>query len=156
MFTNNYNSKTPSDNTLLGRTSRKFFVMIWWLLLLFSLLEVFTFPGYFSLPPVLHSGFSGPWRPPPALSSTLATFGCLLLPFFVTFLPRMLRFWVGLFYPWALFTLHSFVCDSDEARIFLCVCPHRVVHSGWRLDLNYWCLNYKAIDLSIAPVSHEV
>ena len=42
----------------------------------FTSLEVFTFPGYFSLPPALHPGFSGPWRPPPALSSTLATFGC--------------------------------------------------------------------------------
>ena len=26
--------------------------------------------------PAFHPGFSGPWRPPPALSSTLATFGC--------------------------------------------------------------------------------
>ena len=41
----------------------------------FSSLEVFTFPGYFSLPPVLHPSFSGPWRSPLALSSTLATFG---------------------------------------------------------------------------------
>ena len=28
----------------------------------FSSLEVFTFLGYFSLPPALHPGFSGPWR----------------------------------------------------------------------------------------------
>ena len=41
----------------------------------FTSLEVFTFPGYFSLPPALHPGFSGLWRPPPALSSNLATFG---------------------------------------------------------------------------------
>ena len=27
--------------------------------------------------PALHPGFSGPWRPPPALSSTLTTFDCL-------------------------------------------------------------------------------
>ena len=44
--------------------------------LFFTSLEVFTFPGYFSLPSALHAGFSGSWRPPPALSSTLATFGC--------------------------------------------------------------------------------
>ena len=68
-------NKTPSDGTLLGRTSRKF-LWCWLLLLLFSSLEVFTFLGYFSLPPTLHLGFSGPWRPPPALSSTLATFSC--------------------------------------------------------------------------------
>ena len=42
----------------------------------FSSLEAFTFPGSFALPPALHPGFSGPWRSPPALSSTLATFGC--------------------------------------------------------------------------------
>ena len=28
------------------------------------------------MPPALHPGFSGMWRPPPALSSTLATFDC--------------------------------------------------------------------------------
>ena len=36
----------------------------------------FTFRGYFFLPPALHSDFPGSWRPPPALSHTLATFGC--------------------------------------------------------------------------------
>ena len=36
-----------------------------------------SFPGYFAMPPALHPGFSGPWRPPSALSSTLATFDCL-------------------------------------------------------------------------------
>ena len=40
----------------------------------FTSLKVFTFLGYFSLPPALRPGFSGLWRPPPALSSTLATF----------------------------------------------------------------------------------
>ena len=42
----------------------------------FFSMEIFTFPGYFSMPPTLHPSFSGLWRPPPALSSTLATFGC--------------------------------------------------------------------------------
>ena len=73
-----------------------------------------------------------------------------------SFLPRVLRFWVSIFYPRAFFTLHSFVCHSGEgrntpSRILLCACPHRVVPSGWRMDLNY-----KTIDLSFAPVSHEV
>ena len=59
------------------------------------------------------------------------------------------------------FTLYSFVCDSGEgrntpSRILLCACPHRVVSFSWRMDLNYWCLNYKTIDISIVPVSHEV
>ena len=76
-----------------------------------------------------------------------------------SFLPRVLRFWVGIFFPHVFFTLHSFVCDSGEgrntpSRVFLCACPHRVVSSGWRMGLNCLCLNYKTIDLSIAPVSH--
>ena len=45
----------------------------------FSSLQVFTFPAYFSLPPALHLGFSGQWRCPPSLSSTLATFQLLYL-----------------------------------------------------------------------------
>ena len=78
-----------------------------------------------------------------------------------SFLPRVLWFWAGFFYPWVFFTIHSFVCDADvgrntPSRIFLCACPHRVVPSRWRMALNYWCLNYKTIGLSIAPVSHEV
>ena len=36
-----------------------------------------SFPGYFTISPALHPGFSGPWKPPPALSSTPTTFGCL-------------------------------------------------------------------------------
>ena len=39
----------------------------------------FLFSGYFSMPLALHLSFSGPWRPPPALNSILATSGCLLL-----------------------------------------------------------------------------
>ena len=42
----------------------------------FASSEVFTFPGYFSLPLALHPTFSGPQMPPPTMSSTLATFGC--------------------------------------------------------------------------------
>ena len=69
----------------------------------------FYISGLLSLQPALHPGFSGLWRPPPALSSTLATFGCFTLArLFVTVLPRALRFWVGIFYPQAFFTLHSF------------------------------------------------
>ena len=100
--------KTLSDGTLLGRTFRSF-LLRWLLLLLFSSLEVFTFTGYFSLPPAIHLGFWGPWRPPPALSSTLATFGYFTFArLFFTVLPRALRFWVSIFYPQALFTLLSF------------------------------------------------
>ena len=92
----------------------------------------------------------------------------LLLPgFSVTVLPRALRFWVGIFYPQAFCTLCSFTdifdtfCDSDAGRStpcrnLLCACLHRVVPSSWRMDLNYSYCSYKTIDLSIAPVSHEV
>ena len=46
--------------------------------LIFILLLFFiSFPGYFSMAPALHPGFSGLWRPPPALSSPPTTFDCL-------------------------------------------------------------------------------
>ena len=53
----------------------------------------------------------------------------------------------GVFYPTLLYVFVTF-CDSDAGRntpsmIFLCDCPLRVVPSGWRMVLDYWCLNYK-------------
>ena len=133
----------------------------------FSSLEVFTFPSYFSLRPALHPGFSGPRRPSPALPPRLLLVPLLLRDFSVTVLPRALRFWEGIFYPEAFFTSRSFTdifgtfCDSDasrntESRILLSACPHRVAPSDWRMDLNNSYCSYKNIDLSIAPVSHEL
>ena len=88
-----------------------------WLLLLFFVTGDFSFSSYFFMPPALHLGFSDPWRPKPALSSTLATFACLLLPG----LSWALWFWPGVFYPQTFFTLHSVptfwrICDSDACR----------------------------------------
>ena len=66
-------AKTPSDGTLLRRKSRRFcdvgccssFIAVFVMLVV----VIFMFPGYFSMLPTLHLGFSGPRRPPPALSS---------------------------------------------------------------------------------------
>ena len=100
----------------------------------------------------------------------------LLLPgFSATVLPRALRFWGNIFYPQTFFTLRYFTdifgtflwlrCRQDwnsdagrntPSRILLSTYPHRVDPSGWRMDLNYSYCSYKTIDLSIAPVSHEV
>ena len=41
---------------------------------------IFTFPGYFSMPPAFHPGFWDSWRSPPPLSSTLATLDCFTFP----------------------------------------------------------------------------
>ena len=100
----------------------------------------------------------------------LISFALLLPGFSVTVLPRALRFWGGILYPQAFFTLHTFPRflalfvvfvtqmrgRNTQSRILLCAYPHRVVTYGWRMDLNYSCCNYKTIDLSIAPVSHKV
>ena len=45
----------------------------------FLVVLLHSLPGYFTMSPALHSGFSGPWRPPPTLSSTPTptTFDCL-------------------------------------------------------------------------------
>ena len=135
----------------------------------FSSLEVFTFPGYFSLPSALHSGFSGPWRPPPALSSTPATFGCFTFSrFFRYSFTASATVFSGHFLPAGVFLPHApspaFLArfsDSDEgrntpSRILVCACSPRVVPSGWCMDLNYSYCSYKTIDLSNASVNHEV
>ena len=67
-------TKTPSDGTSLGEPPGNF-SDVGCCCCCFTSLEVFTFPGYFSLPQALHPGFLGQWGSPPALSSTLATFG---------------------------------------------------------------------------------
>ena len=71
--------KTPSDGTLLERTSSEIFVMlvVHSVLHLHCAVVLSLFPGNFAMLPVLHAVYSGPWRPPPALSSALATFDCL-------------------------------------------------------------------------------
>ena len=71
--------------------------------LIFILLLFFiSFPGSFTVSPALHPGFSGPWRPPPALSSTPTTFDCL----FFIYCECYGFEWV--FYPQAFLTLCSF------------------------------------------------
>ena len=66
-------NKTPRDGTCLGQPPGSFFDVG---CCCFTSVEVFTFPSYFFMSLALHPGFSGPWRPPPALSSTMTTFGC--------------------------------------------------------------------------------
>ena len=89
----------------------------------------------------------------------------LLLPgFSITVLLRALRFWVGIIYPQTFFTLRSFTdifgtfCDSDAGRT-----PNPVSFSVLALtelslpaDAELHIGSYKTIDLSIAPVSHEI
>ena len=53
------------------------FVLHSFLFFILLLLFFISFPGCFAMSPALHPGFSGPWRPPPALSSTPTTFDCL-------------------------------------------------------------------------------
>ena len=123
---------------------------------------------FFSMSSALHLGFSGPWRPPTALSSTLATLGCFtfarlfrhIFPASATILSRHFLA-TGVFYLKLLPYIFGTFCDSDAgrntpSRILLCVCPRRAVPSGWRMVLNYWYCSHKTIDLSIAPVSHKV
>ena len=97
-------SKTPSDGTLLERTSRRF-LWCWLLLLLFFLTGGFYVFGLLFFATGTPTRLLSPWKPPRALSSTLATFGCLTFcqAFSVTVLPRALRFWVGIFLPTGFF-----------------------------------------------------
>ena len=112
----NQKPKTPSDGTCLGEPLGGFcvvvhfwccvssFIFICWCFSFCWCCISIWFSGYFAMSPALHSGFSDPWRPPPALSSNLDYFWLPLL----FHLPPALRFWVGIFYPQAFFTLCSF------------------------------------------------
>ena len=109
-------TKSPSDGTFVGRTSRNF---LWcWLLFFISLLFLWcwlllflhfwaTFPCHQHATLVsqacegLHQLWSLPWL-------------LWLLYFCVTFLPRARQFWAGIFYPQAFFTLHSFLTFLPE------------------------------------------
>ena len=109
--------KLPVMLLCLGEPPVRF---LWCWLLFFihccsSFIDVYTFLSYFSMPPALHPGFSDPWRPLPALSSTLATFNWF---YFLFHQPRALRFWVDIFYPHAFFTLHSFPNIFDTTWFF--------------------------------------
>ena len=66
-------SKTPSDGS--WENFQEVFVML--VVISFCCCSSFRFPGYFTMSPALHPSYSGPWRPPPALSSTPTTFDCL-------------------------------------------------------------------------------
>ena len=136
----------------------------------FSSLEVFMFSGYFSMPSALHPGFSGTWRPPLALSSTLATFDCFT---FARLFRHSFTASTTVFL-WAFFTHRCFLpyapspkfltrfCYSDvgrntPSRILLCACPtelslladtqtwttHIVVTRPLIYQLHLWATKYK-------------
>ena len=88
-------------------------------LLLFIFDVVYLFPRYFAMSPALHPGFSDPWRSPPALSYTP-----------IAFLFRALRFWVGISYLKASFTLRPFPTFLAHSRHF---CFYQIFGGSWRL-----------------------
>ena len=85
------------------------------------------FPGYFAMSPALHPGFSGPWRPPPALSSTPTTFDCL---FFFIYRERY-----G--FEWAFFTHRRFLPYAPSQHFW-----HNLLLSrlSWELAVIPWKL----------------
>ena len=103
-------TKTLSDGTLLGRTSRRLF----WCWLLFLIHCCFCDVGcccFYVSGLLFHATGTPPWLLGPvkaSISSELYPGYFRLLHFSVTFLPRVPRFWVGIFYPQEFFTLRSF------------------------------------------------
>ena len=134
----------------LGEPLRRFLLLFihfcspFFLLLL--LLLFISFLGCFAMSPALHPGFSGPWRPPPALSSTPTTFDCLCFfiyrerysfewPFFSHrhFLPyapspttfNCLCFFIyreHYSFEWAFFTHRRFLSYAPSPTTFNCLC----------------------------------
>ena len=101
---------------------------------------------------LFHATGTTPWllRPVKAsTSSTLATFGWftfarLFRHSFTTSATVLNGHFLhsGVFYLALFHHIFSTFCDSNAgrntpSRILLCACPHRVVFSGWCMELNY-------------------
>ena len=87
----------------------------------------FSISRLLSVPRTLQTSFSGLWGSTSNLSSTLDTFGCLLLPGFS--IPSFSHFYRKSFcfvsvYPKVFFTSHTFspcwhICNSDDSKVKL-------------------------------------
>ena len=96
----------------LGEPPERFLLLLF-LFFILLLLFFISFPGYFTMSPALHPGFSGPQAP--TSSELYPDYFWLPLLFH---LPRALRFWVGVFYPQAFFTLRSFTNIFDSTCVY--------------------------------------
>ena len=108
----------------------------------------FSISRLLSVPRTLQTSFSGLWGSTSNLSSTLDTFGCLLLPGFS--IPSFSHFYRKSFclvsvYPKVFFTSHTFspcwhICNSDDSKVklsmkFLYAWYHRLSFS---LPVGTW------------------
>ena len=103
----------------------------------FLILFFISFPGYFTMSPALHPRFSGPWRPPTALTSTPATFDCL---FFFIYSERY-----G--FEWAFFT-HRLLYLTLLRNIFGTTCFYQGLPGSQQFFLevcraSYWSSKHR-------------
>ena len=105
----NQKLKTPSNGTCLGEPLGEFVILC--IFIYFHLSKIFILLLYLHLISRLlcHVTITPPWllRPVKASTSSELYPDYFWLPF-LFHLPRALRFWVGIFYPQAFFTLRSF------------------------------------------------
>ena len=130
----NQKSKTHSDDTCLGEPLGGFCVVVHFWCCVSSFVDVsfcccifIWFPGYFTMLPALHPGFSGSWRPPPALSSTPTTFDCF---FFFIYRKRY-----G--FEWAFFTHRRFLPYAPSRYFWRNLLLSRL---SWELAVIPWNL----------------
>ena len=122
-------------------------------MMLVVVVVVFLTGGFYVSGLLFHATGTPPWlfRSVKASTSSELYPGYFRLLCFCQAFPSQFyreRFWADIFYPQALFYLavlpyiFGTFCDSDSgrntpSRILLCACPHRVVPSGWRMDLEF-------------------
>ena len=124
--------KIPSESTLLGRTFEEvfiifissihfifglhFFVISFLILILLSFIDGNVL---FDIIPHLPVDFSQAFTPILYFYlSPICDLRYFYLNFCGIFLPRVLRFWVGVFYPQAFFTLRSFTNIFDSTCVY--------------------------------------
>ena len=106
----NQKLKTPRDGTCLGEPLGGFVILCIFIYFHLSMIFILLFYLHLISRLLCHVTGTPPWllRPMKASTSSELYPDYFWLPF-LFHLPRVLRFWVGIFYPQAFFTLHSFM-----------------------------------------------
>ena len=144
--------KLPAMVLCLGEPPRRFLLLLLYLHFIFvssfhfwssfcCCCSSFHFQTVFPCHRHSNPGFSGPWKPPPALSSTLTTFDCLCFSFY----------WEHYGFEWALFTHRHFLPYAPSPGIFDSTCVYEGLSGSRQFFLEVCRASYWSSKLRSGP-----